>query len=108
LVPKVGGISADSMTPQPAARPGADEDDPAALLERLREDLDADHDPILLAVDGGEHLAVLGEHFFDDVAGRLLVNRQRGRVDGFGRKGLPLRTRRHAWNDLANKPRIVS
>ena len=81
---------------EPAAGAGADEDDAAALPERLRDDVDADRDAILLALDGREHLAVFVQHAFDDVGGGELVDGERGGIDGFGGKRLPLRTDRHA------------
>src|SRR3990170_17834 len=49
---------------------------PAAFLERLRDDVDADHDPVLFTLDRCEHLAILGQHLFDDVGGRLFVDGQ--------------------------------
>ena len=52
---------------EPAAGAGADEDDAAALPQRLRDDLDADRDAILLALHRREHLAILVEHHVDDV-----------------------------------------
>ena len=87
-----------------AAGAGADEDDAAALPQRLGDDVDADGDALLLALDRGEHLAVFVQHPFDDVGGGELVDGERGRVDGFGGKGLPLRTDRHADQDLALQP----
>ena len=77
LVPKVGGISADFEDAEAAAGAGADEDDAAALAQRLRDDLDADRDALLLALDRGEHLAVLVQHAFDDVGGGELVDAER-------------------------------
>jgi hypothetical protein len=41
------------------------------------------------------HLAVLAEHQLDDAVGSKLVDAERGRVDGFGRERLPLRTDGH-------------
>ena len=61
--------------------PGADEDDAAALPQRLGDDLHADRDALLLALDRGEHLAVLVQHPFDDVGGGELVDGERGGVD---------------------------
>src|SRR5207247_4674951 len=81
---------------EPPARAGPHENHAAAFLERARDDVDADHDPILFTLDRRQHLAILGQHLFDDVGGRLLVDGERGRIDGFSRKGLPLRTHRHA------------
>ena len=88
---------------EPAAGAGADEDDPAALAQRLRDDLDADRDAILLALDRRQHLAVLVQHAFDDVGGRELVDGEGRRIDRFGGKRLPFRTDRHADQDLRNK-----
>ena len=64
----------------------------AVFPQRLRDDLDADRDAILLALDRREHLAVLVQHAFDDVGGGELVDGERGRIDLLGRKRLPLRT----------------
>ena len=81
---------------EPAAGAGADEDDAAALAQRLRDDVDADGDALLLALHRREHLAVLVQHALDDVGGGELVDGERGGVDGFGGKRLPLRADRHA------------
>ena len=51
---------------QPAARAGADEDQAAALAERLADDLDAERDALLLPGDRRDDLAVLVEHQVDD------------------------------------------
>ena len=69
-VPKVGGISADSSTPSRPLVPGADEHDAAALAERLGQDVGAEGDAIALALDGGEHLPVFGDHEIDDARTR--------------------------------------
>ncbi len=70
------------------------------MSERLRDDLDADGNPILLALNGREHLAVFVQHALDDVLGRQLVKRQRRGVDGLGGKRLPLGAGRHSLRDL--------
>ena len=61
-------------------------------------------DALLLALDRGEHLAVFVQHDLDDVGGGHLVDGERGGVDGFGRKRLPLRMDRHA---IEHGPRSV-
>src|SRR6266850_848906 len=80
---------------EPAARAGADEDDASLFPERAGDHLDADGNALVLALDRREHLAVLAEHQFDDVAGGELVDSECRGVDGFGREGLPLRAHRH-------------
>ena len=93
---------------EPAARAGADEDDAAALAQRLRDDVDADGDPILLALHRGEHLAVFVQHALDDVGGGELVDGERRGIDRFGGKRLPFRTDRHAGPTSGTGPRILS
>ena len=89
-VPKVGGISAGLDDAEPAAGAGADEDDAAALAQRLGDDLDAVRDPLVLFLDRGDDLPILVDHHVDDVADRRLVDGEADRVDGFGRQGLHL------------------
>ena len=69
---------------EPSAGAGADEDDAAALLERLGDDLDAVRDPLAFLVDGGDDLAVLVDHHVDDLGNGRLVERETDGVDGFG------------------------
>ena len=52
---------------EPAARAGADEEQPAALLERAGDDLDAVRDALALPVHGGDDAAVLAADEVDDV-----------------------------------------
>src|ERR1041384_4209304 len=97
-----------AITSGPTAGAGADEKHASLLPQRLRDDVDADRDALLLAADRVEHLAVLVQHPFDDVGGGELVDRERRRVDLLGGKRLPFRTDRHANQDLRNNPRILS
>src|SRR5204863_593560 len=92
---------------QPPARPGADEDDPPAAAQRLRDDLDAARDALFLAVNRGQHLAIFVQHSLDNVRGRELVDGEGGRIDCFGGKRLPLRPGSH-YTETSNKPRMVS
>ena len=107
-VPKVGGISADSSTPSRPLVPAPTKMIRPPVPQGLRDDVDADRDAILLAVHGREHLAIFVEHALDDVGGRQLVDGERGGIDRFGRKGLPLGTNRHAQANLRNEPRMVA
>ncbi len=52
---------------EPAARASSDEDDPPAFAERFDDDVDANGDARLLALNGREHLAVVVQHQLDDV-----------------------------------------
>ena len=107
-VPKVGGISADSSTPSRPLVPAPTKMIRPPLAQRLRDDVDADGDPLLLALHRREHLAIFVQHPFDDVGGRELVDGEGGGVDGLGGKGLPLRTHRHADRNLRKKPRMLA
>ncbi len=89
-VPKVGGISADSSTPSRPLVPAPTKMIRPPRLQRLRDDVDADGDALLLALHGREHLAILVQHALDDVGGRELVDAERRGIDGLGGKGLPL------------------
>ena len=66
-------IGWDFEDTEPSAGAGADEDDAAVLAERLRDDVHADRDALLLTLDRSEHLAVFGEHSLHDVGRRLLA-----------------------------------
>ena len=81
---------------QPAARARADEDDAPAVAERLRDDLDADRDPLLLLLDGREHLAILVDHAVDNLRRRELVDGECPGINRLGRKELPLRADWHS------------
>ena len=61
---------------EPAAGAGADEDDPPALAQRLRDDLDAVRDAFLLALDRRDDLAILVDDHVDDVGERRLCRRR--------------------------------
>ena len=80
---------------EPAARAGADEDDAAVLAQCRGDHLDADRDPLLLALDGREHLAIFVDHQVDDVVGLELVDAEARGVDCFGGERLPLRSNGH-------------
>jgi hypothetical protein len=81
---------------EPAARSRPNEDDAPAFLERLHDDLDSVGDSLLFLQDGRDDLAVFVDDNVDDVSDRNLVNRETGRINRFGRQGLPLRVGRHA------------
>ena len=88
---------------QAPARAGADEDHPPALAERLGDHLDAGGDPLLLAVHGGDDLAILVDHQVDDVADRGRVQRQAVGIDRFGGEGFPLG---HGWHEEGARPQV--
>ena len=85
LVPKVVGISGGLHHAQPAAGAGAHEDHAAAFADALDDNVHAQRDARLLALHGGQHLAVVVQHELDDVGRGQLVDAERGGVDGFGR-----------------------
>ena len=87
-----------------AAGAGADEHDPPALAQRLGAHVGAERDAIALLLDRREHAAVFGEHQVDDAAGVELVDGERGGIDGFGGKGLPLRTGCGHYRCLCSNP----
>jgi hypothetical protein len=66
-----------------AARAGADEDNPAVLARGLGDHLDADGDPLALALHCVEHLAIFVDHQVDDVVCGELVDAEADGVDGF-------------------------
>ena len=108
-VPKVGGISADSRTPSRPLVPAPTKMMRPPFRSACVMISTPTRDPLLLALDRREHLAVFVQHAFDDVGGGQLVDGERGRVDGFGRKGLPLRTDRHADQTTSrSKPRMLA
>src|SRR5690606_32291198 len=82
---------------QPAARAGPDEDQAAALAQRLDDNLDAVGDALALAVDRRDDLAILGDEEIDDVEHRHAIDAERVRIDRFSWKVLPLRLIGHAW-----------
>ena len=101
-VPKVGGISADSSTPSRPLVPAPTKTMRPPLAECLGEHVGAEGDAVALALDRGEHLAVLGQHQIDDAGGWQLVDRECGGIDRLGGQGLPLRTCGHL---IAQVPR---
>src|SRR5262249_57836003 len=66
---------------EPPAGAGADEDDSTVLPERVRNDLDADRDALLLAVYRRQHFAIFVEHPLDDIRRRELVDGERRGID---------------------------
>jgi len=62
----------------------------------LHDDLDSVGDSLLFLQDGRDDLAVFVDDNVDDVSDRNLVNRETGRINRFGRQGLPLRVGRLA------------
>ena len=71
---------------------GADEDDPAALAERLRAHVGAKRDAVAFLLNRRDHAAVFGEHQIHNAAGVELVDVEGIGIDGFSREGLPSRT----------------
>ncbi len=69
IVPKVGGISADSSTPSRPLVPAPTKMIRPPRLSACVMMSIADGDAILLALHGREHLAILVEHALDDVGG---------------------------------------
>ena len=65
------------------------------MTERLRDDLDADRNPLLLPLDRGKHLAILVKHAVDNLGRGELVDGERRGINRLGRKELPLRTDGH-------------
>ena len=77
--------------------------DAAALAQRLRDDLDAVRDLLLLLVHRGDDLAVLVHHHVDDVADRSLVDGETGGVDLL-RWGATATSTGSAWTGAAAAP----
>ena len=80
---------------QPSAGAGADEDHAPALAQRFDDDVDADGDARLLALNRREHFAIVVQHQLDDVGRRRLVDAERRGIDGFGGELLIFRTMGH-------------
>ena len=69
--------------------------DAPAAVQAVGDHVGAERDAILLPLDGRDDLSVFGAHELDDVGGGEFVEGERGRVDSFGGKRLPLRTDWH-------------
>ena len=108
LVPKVGGISADSSTPSRPLVPAPTK----TMRPPLRSACVMISTPTAMRsfsrCTAAQHLAVLVEHPFDDVGGGELVDGERRRVDGSVGRDCHFERTGMRSDDLRNKPRILA
>src|SRR5262249_13730797 len=81
--------------PEPAARARAHEHDASTAPQGGGHHLDADREPLALALHGTQHLAIFRVHQVDEIDGGQLVEAEAGVVDRLGGQRLPLRALGH-------------